>query len=97
MMTTASAEGEAFRFSAYQYTPASLVYADDQWANVGLSDVRREINEFMDYDQPTAAVRRGWGALCKGRGPRAAEASDMDAAADYLVDNGHALDIRPLN
>eukprot|EP00969_Alexandrium_andersonii_P110399 4871648-Alexandrium_andersonii.AAC.1 len=48
-------------------------------------------------DQPTAAVRRGWEALCKGRGPRAAEAADMDAAADYLVDNGHALGARPPN
>eukprot|EP00969_Alexandrium_andersonii_P294658 13024686-Alexandrium_andersonii.AAC.1 len=49
----------------------------------------------MDYDRPSAAVRRGWEALCKGRGPRSAEAADMDAAADYLADNGAAWGIRP--
>eukprot|EP00969_Alexandrium_andersonii_P222119 9810685-Alexandrium_andersonii.AAC.1 len=90
MMTTASAEGEALRFSAYQYSPAGLVYSDDQWADSNLGDVRRKLNEYMDYDRPSAAVRRGWEALC-GRGPRSAEAADVDAAADYLVDDGPAL------
>eukprot|EP00969_Alexandrium_andersonii_P351424 15435400-Alexandrium_andersonii.AAC.1 len=42
MMTTASAKGEALWFSAYQYTPASLVYSDDQWAGSNLVDVRRK-------------------------------------------------------
>eukprot|EP00969_Alexandrium_andersonii_P196342 8674394-Alexandrium_andersonii.AAC.1 len=42
MMTTSSAEGEALRFSAYQYSPASLVYADDQWADASLADVQRK-------------------------------------------------------
>eukprot|EP00969_Alexandrium_andersonii_P249533 11028260-Alexandrium_andersonii.AAC.1 len=64
-MTTSSAEGEALRFSAYQYTPASLVYSDDQWAGSNLVDVRRKVNEHMDYDRPPAAVRCGWEALCK--------------------------------
>eukprot|EP00969_Alexandrium_andersonii_P222242 9815651-Alexandrium_andersonii.AAC.1 len=42
MMTAASAEGEALRFSANQYSPASLVYSDDQWAdsNLGVSSGR---------------------------------------------------------
>eukprot|EP00969_Alexandrium_andersonii_P092739 4093604-Alexandrium_andersonii.AAC.1 len=69
MMTTASAEGEALRYSAYQYAPTSLVYSDDQWANVSLADARRKVNEYMDYDRPTAAARRGWEALHKGKGP----------------------------
>eukprot|EP00969_Alexandrium_andersonii_P182694 8072771-Alexandrium_andersonii.AAC.1 len=51
----------------------------------------------MDYDRPTAAVRRGREAPCAGKGPRSAEAADMDQAADYLVDNGNALGIRPPN
>eukprot|EP00969_Alexandrium_andersonii_P274281 12122579-Alexandrium_andersonii.AAC.1 len=84
MMTTASAEGEALPFSAYQYSPASLVYSDNQWADSNLGDVRRKVDEHMDYDRPSAAVRRGWEALCKGRGPRSVEAADVDAAADYL-------------
>eukprot|EP00969_Alexandrium_andersonii_P034895 1527115-Alexandrium_andersonii.AAC.1 len=62
-MTTSSAEGEALRFSAYQYSPVSLVYADDQWANASPADVQRKAKEYMDYDQPSAAVRRGWEAL----------------------------------
>eukprot|EP00969_Alexandrium_andersonii_P213259 9417179-Alexandrium_andersonii.AAC.1 len=62
MMTTASAEGEALRYSACQYSPASLAYSGDQWANANLTDVRRKVNEHMDYDQPTAAVWRGWEA-----------------------------------
>eukprot|EP00969_Alexandrium_andersonii_P234723 10363323-Alexandrium_andersonii.AAC.1 len=69
MMTTSSAEGEALRFSAYQYSPASMVYTDDQWANSNLADARRKANEYMDLDRPSAAVRRGWEALCKGQGP----------------------------
>eukprot|EP00969_Alexandrium_andersonii_P288814 12766617-Alexandrium_andersonii.AAC.1 len=69
MMTTASAEGEARRFSAYQRTPASLVYSDGQWAGSNLVDDWRKVKEYMDYDRPSAAVRRGWEALCKGRGP----------------------------
>eukprot|EP00969_Alexandrium_andersonii_P336863 14889587-Alexandrium_andersonii.AAC.1 len=51
----------------------------------------------MDLDRPSAAVRRGREARCKGQGPRSADAADMDAAADYLVDNGSALGIRPPN
>eukprot|EP00969_Alexandrium_andersonii_P065133 2868084-Alexandrium_andersonii.AAC.1 len=48
-------------------------------------------------DQPSAVVRKGWEALCKEKGPRSAEASAMDAAAVYLVDNGSALGVRPPN
>eukprot|EP00969_Alexandrium_andersonii_P070276 3101729-Alexandrium_andersonii.AAC.1 len=51
----------------------------------------------MDYAQPSAAVRRGWEALCKRKGPRSAQAGDMDQAADWLVDNGNALGMRPPN
>eukprot|EP00969_Alexandrium_andersonii_P057025 2515754-Alexandrium_andersonii.AAC.1 len=51
----------------------------------------------MDYDQPSAAVRRGWEALCERKGPRSAEAVDVDQAADWLVDNGNALGLRPPN
>eukprot|EP00969_Alexandrium_andersonii_P269936 11931060-Alexandrium_andersonii.AAC.1 len=96
-MTTSSAEGKSLRYSAYQYSPASLVYADDQRANASLADVHRKVNEHMGYDQTTSAVRRGWEVLCKQKGPRSAEAADMGQAADYLVDNGSALGIRPLN
>eukprot|EP00969_Alexandrium_andersonii_P349915 15432142-Alexandrium_andersonii.AAC.1 len=63
MMTASSAEGGSLRYSAYQYSPASPVYADDQWAGASLADVHRKGNEYLDCDQPTAAVRRGWGAL----------------------------------
>eukprot|EP00969_Alexandrium_andersonii_P235000 10375942-Alexandrium_andersonii.AAC.1 len=70
MMATTSAEGEALRYSAYQYMPTSLVYSDDQWANVSLADVHRKVNEHMDYDRPTAVVRRGRGvAICADKGP----------------------------
>eukprot|EP00969_Alexandrium_andersonii_P022041 964709-Alexandrium_andersonii.AAC.1 len=68
-MATSSAEGEASRFSACQYSPATLVYADDQWANASLAGVQRKVEEHMDYDKPSAAVRRGWESLCKQQGP----------------------------
>eukprot|EP00969_Alexandrium_andersonii_P126539 5593128-Alexandrium_andersonii.AAC.1 len=51
----------------------------------------------MDMDRPSATVRKGWEALCKEKGPRSAEAGAVDAAAEYLVDNGPALGIRPPN
>eukprot|EP00969_Alexandrium_andersonii_P253857 11219998-Alexandrium_andersonii.AAC.1 len=60
-MATSSAEGEALRLSAYQYTPASLVCAGDQWADASLVDVAREVREYVGIDQPSAAARRGWG------------------------------------
>eukprot|EP00969_Alexandrium_andersonii_P006456 280471-Alexandrium_andersonii.AAC.1 len=68
-MTTASAEGEAIRYSAYQYSPASLVYTDEQWAGKMLADVKRLVDEYMDMDQASATVRKGWEALCKEKGP----------------------------
>eukprot|EP00969_Alexandrium_andersonii_P325304 14373702-Alexandrium_andersonii.AAC.1 len=83
-MTTSSAEGEALRFSAYQYSQVSLVYSDDQWAGASLANVQRKVKEHMGYDQPSAAVRCGWEALCKQKGPGSAEAIDVDQAADWL-------------
>eukprot|EP00969_Alexandrium_andersonii_P147318 6514343-Alexandrium_andersonii.AAC.1 len=49
----------------------------------------------MAFDRPSAAVRRGWEALRKRKGPRSAEAADLDNAADWLVDNANALGTRP--
>eukprot|EP00969_Alexandrium_andersonii_P267616 11826684-Alexandrium_andersonii.AAC.1 len=51
----------------------------------------------MEVDRPSAAVRRGWEALCKRQGPRSAAAADMDSAADWLVDNANVLGIRSPN
>eukprot|EP00975_Prorocentrum_lima_P029806 6256069-Prorocentrum_lima.AAC.1 len=69
MMTAASAEGEPLRFSAYQYSPASLVYTDEQWAGKSLAEVKRAVEEYMEMDDVPAIVRKGWEALCKEKGP----------------------------
>eukprot|EP00969_Alexandrium_andersonii_P331819 14664541-Alexandrium_andersonii.AAC.1 len=80
-MTASSADGEALRFSAYQYTPASLVYADDQWAETNLVDVpARSGTSWRSIGR--ARLRTDKGALCERQGPRSAAAADMGSGAD---------------
>eukprot|EP00969_Alexandrium_andersonii_P048635 2133297-Alexandrium_andersonii.AAC.1 len=88
-MTTSSAEGYPVLSLAYPYTPASLVYTDEQWADISLADAPAKVRDFIEADRPSAAVRRGREALCRRLGPRSAAALDMDSAADWLVDNAY--------